>query len=196
MDRRSLSDPEAWVDQHGDYLYRYAMLRVQSRVVAEDLVQETFLAALTAQKRFAGQSSERSWMVGILKHKIIDRCRKEIREKSAEDPLFVDGTEDEASFDEAGHWKLDQTAPLDWPDHPGAVLERKQFWSSLQRCVGLLPPTMAQVFTLREVDEVESEAICDMLKISSSNLWVLLHRARKHLRQCLEGHFFGHREAH
>jgi RNA polymerase sigma-70 factor (ECF subfamily) len=196
MDRRSLSDPEAWVDQHGDYLYRYAMLRVQSRVVAEDLVQETFLAALTAQKRFAGQSSERSWMVGILKHKIIDRFRKEIREKPAEDPLFVDGTEDEASFDAAGHWKLDQTAPLDWPDHPGAVLERKQFWSSLQRCVGLLPPTMAQVFTLREVDEVESEAICDMLKISSSNLWVLLHRARKHLRQCLEGHFFGHREAH
>jgi RNA polymerase sigma-70 factor (ECF subfamily) len=196
MDRQSLSDPEAWVDQHGDYLFRCAMLRVQDRAVAEDLVQETFLAALTAQERFAGQSSERSWMVGILKHKIIDRFRKDVRERPADDPMFVDQAEDDASFDEGGHWKLDQTAPLDWPDHPGAVLERKQFWSSLQRCVGTLPPTMAQVFTLREVDEVESGTICAMLKISTSNLWVLLHRARKHLRQCLEGHFFGHREAH
>lgn len=195
MESRSLSDPEAWVDRHGDYLFRCAMLRVQDRVLAEDLVQETFLAALTAKERFAGQSSERSWMVGILKHKIIDRFRKEIRERPADDPVVIDHTGDDV-FDEAGHWKLDQTAPLDWPDHPGAVLERKQFWASLQHCIGALPPTMAQVFTLREVDEVESGVICDRLKISSSNLWVLLHRARKHLRQCLEGHFFGHREAH
>lgn len=136
-------------------------------------------------------------MIGILKHKIVDRFRKDVREQPAEDPTGIEEMlEDDGSFDEGGHWKLDQTAPMDWPDHPGSVLERKQFWEALQRCVGKLPPKMAQVFTLREVDEVESDAICGLLNISSSNLWVLLHRARKHLRQCLEANFFGHREAH
>lgn len=197
MADRPLSDPEEWVEQHGDYLFRCALLRVRDRVVAEDLVQETFLAALQARDRFAGQSSERSWMVGILKHKIVDRFRKDIRERPAEDQAALEqGPEDDGSFDGDGHWKLDQTVPMDWPDHPGRVLERKQFWEALGRCVGKLPPNMAQVFTLREVDEVESDAICEMLNISSSNLWVLLHRARKHLRQCLEANFFGHREAH
>lgn len=197
MDDRSLSDPQLWVEQYGDYLFRCALLRVRDRVVAEDLVQETFLAALQAQDRFAGQSSERSWMVGILKHKIVDRFRKDIREQPAEDPAGLEERlEDDGSFDDDGHWKLDQTAPMDWPDHPGSVLERKQFWEALQRCVGKLPPKMAKVFTLREVDEVESDTICEMLNVSTSNLWVLLHRARKQLRQCLEINFFGHREAH
>lgn len=197
MGDRSLSDPQEWVEQHGDYLFRCALLRVRSREVAEDLVQETFLAALTARDRFAGHSSERSWMVGILKHKIIDRFRRDIREQPADDHAELEERpDDDRSFDEGGHWKLDQTAPMDWPDHPGSVLERKQFWEALQRCVGKLPPKMAQVFTLREVDEVESDVICGMLNLSASNLWVLLHRARKHLRQCLEANFFGHREAH
>ena len=193
----SLSDPEKWVEEHGDYLFRCALLRVRDQVVAEDLVQETLLAALQARERFSGQSSERSWMVGILKHKIIDRFRKDVREQPAEDPDGMTAiTDDGEAFDKDGHWKLDQTAPMDWPDHPGAVLERKQFWESLRRCLGKLPPNMAQVFTLRELDELDSDAICTMLRISSSNLWVLLHRARKQLRQCLEVNFFGHREAH
>jgi len=193
----SLSDPEKWVEEHGDYLFRCALLRVRDQVIAEDLVQETLLAALQARERFAGQSSERSWMIGILKHKIIDRFRKDIREQPAADPeQMTEIPEDDEAFDKDGHWRLDQTAPMDWPDHPGAVLERKQFWESLRRCLTKLPPNMAQVFTLRELDELESDAICAMLHISSSNLWVLLHRARKQLRLCLEVNFFGHREAH
>lgn len=193
----SLSDPEKWVEEHGDYLFRCALLRVRDRVIAEDLVQETLLAALQARERFSGDSSERSWMIGILKHKIIDRFRKDIREHPAEDPEgMTDIFADDDTFDKDGHWRLDQTAPMDWPDHPGAVLERKQFWESLRRCVSKLPQNMAQVFTLRELDELESDAICAMLHISSSNLWVLLHRARKQLRLCLEVNFFGHREAH
>jgi RNA polymerase sigma-70 factor (ECF subfamily) len=195
MGERSLSDPEVWVTLYGDYLFRFALNRVRDRPAAEDLVQETFIAALAARERFAGQSSERSWLVGILKHKIVDRFRKDIREQPVDDPaggIF----DDEAAFDQDGHWKLDQTAPLDWPDHPGLALERKQFWEVLSRCLGKLPPKMAQVFTLRELDEVESETVCAMLNISSSNLWVQLHRARKHLRQCLEADFFGRREAH
>lgn len=197
MDDRSLSDPQFWVEQHGDYLFRCALLRVRDKEVAEDLVQETFLAALQAKDRFAGQSSVRSWMVGILKHKAVDRFRKDIREQSVEGLDQVgERLEDDGTFDERGHWKLDQTAPMDWPDNPGGSIERKQFWDKLKQCVGKLPPKMAQVFTLREVDEVESEEICKMLNLSSSNLWVLLHRARKHLRQCLEMNYFGHREAH
>jgi RNA polymerase sigma-70 factor, ECF subfamily len=193
----SLSDPEKWVEEHGDYLFRCALLRVRDQVIAEDLVQETLLAALQARERFAGQSSERTWMIGILKHKIIDRFRKDVREQPAEDPQrMTEIPEEDETFDKDGHWRLDQTAPMDWPDHPGAVLERKQFWESLRRCLTTLPPNMAQVFTLRELDELESDAICTTLHISSSNLWVLLHRARKQLRQCLEVNFFGHRKAH
>ena len=193
----SVSDPEKWVEEHGDYLFRCALLRVRDRVTAEDLVQETLLAALQARERFSGISSERSWMIGILKHKIIDRFRKDIREHPAEDPeRMTDIPEDDDTFDKDGHWRLDQTAPMDWPDHPGAVLERKQFWESLRRCLSKLPSNMAQVFTLRELDELETDAICTMLHISSSNLWVLLHRARKQLRQCLEVNFFGHRKAY
>lgn len=193
----SSSDPEKWVEEHGDYLFRCALLRVRDQVIAEDLVQETLLAALQARERFQGESSERSWMVGILKHKIIDRFRKDIREHPVEDPEEMTALPDEhETFDADGHWRLDRTAPMDWPDHPGAVLERKQFWESLRGCLGKLPPKMAQVFTLRELDELESDAICSMLHISSSNLCVLIHRARKQLRQCLEVNFFGHREAH
>ncbi|BCA53827.1 RNA polymerase, sigma-24 subunit, ECF subfamily [Nitrospira sp. KM1] len=197
MDEGLQSDPQLWVEQYGDYLFRCALLRVRDRAVAEDLVQETFLAALQSRDRFAGQSSERNWMIGILKHKIVDRFRKDVREQPAEDlNEFVRSGEDGGSFDQHGHWRLDQTAPMDWPDHPGNILERKQFWSSLEHCVAGLPPKMAQVFTLREVDEIESDVVCRMLNVSASNLWVLLHRARKQLRQCLEINFFGRREVH
>ena len=168
------------------------MLRVRDRELAEEVVQDTFLAALQARGRFAGQSSERSWLVGIMKHKIVDQFRKSCREQPVDDPDAL-GHEmnNDGTFDEGGHWKLGQTAPLDWPDNPAGILERKQFWDILKRCLGELPPKMAQVFSLREVDELSTEEICEAMQISSANLWVLLHRARKHLRQCLEVHQFG-----
>lgn len=192
----TLSNPEGWPDLYGDFLYRFALLRVREASVAEEMVQETFLAALQAQGRFAGQSTERSWLVGIMKHKIVDHFRKVTREIPTDDidRLWTGETSD-GTFDQDGHWKLDQTAPLDWPDNPGGVLEKKQFWDVLKRCLGELPPRMAQVFSLREVDDVSTEDICTMLKITPNNLWVLLHRARKHLRGCLEMHHFGLRAA-
>lgn len=196
MDSRTLSDPHTWADQHGDYLFRCALLRVRDRGLAEEIVQETFLAALQARGRFAGQSSERSWLVGIMKHKIVDQFRKSCREQPADDPDRIGEEMDaDGTFDEGGHWKLDQTAPLDWPDNPAGILERKQFWDILKRCLGELPPKMAQVFSLREVDELSTEEICEAMQISSANLWVLLHRARKHLRQCLETNQFGRSSA-
>jgi RNA polymerase sigma-70 factor (ECF subfamily) len=191
MDERSLSDPQTWTDQHGDYLYRGALVRVRDTGLAEEIVQETFLAALQARRTFAGQSSERSWLVGIMKHKIVDHYRKRRRESLREDlDGVVDGLEGEGEFDEGGHWKLDRTSPMDWPENPGGVLERKQFWDVLKRCLAELPPRMAQVFLFREVDEVSSKEICETLNITPANLWVLLHRARKHLRRCLEVHHF------
>ncbi|MEW6542242.1 MAG: sigma-70 family RNA polymerase sigma factor [Nitrospirota bacterium] len=192
MGDRSLTDPMTWVDQHGDYLFRFALLRIRDRGVAEEIVQETFLAALQARERFAGQSSERSWLVGIMKHKILDHFRKGGREQpGVEGDVAGNELERDDAFDERGHWKLDRAAPRDWPDDPGGLLERKQFWEVLTRCLGKLPPRMAQVFSLREIDEVTSDEICASLNITPSNLWVLLHRARKHLRQCLETHLFG-----
>jgi len=196
MAPEALSDPQGWLDLHGDYLYRFALLRTREASIAEEMVQETFLAALQARGRFAGQSTERSWLVGILKHKIVDHFRKVAREIPTDDiERLCAGEDADGPFDQDGHWKLDQTAPLDWPDHPGAAVERKQFWDVLKRCLGELPPRMAQAFTLCEVDEVSTEDICEMLKMTPNNLWVVLHRARKHLRGCLEVHHFGLRVA-
>lgn len=190
MDDRVVSDPQTWVDRHGDYLFRCALLRVRDHEVAEELVQETFLAALQAKDRFAGQSSERTWMVGILQHKIIDRFRQQTRERPAEDPERLgEEFEDAGRFDEAGHWKTDAHGPQDWAN-PTAALEQRQFWDVLRRCLSELPPRMAQAYALREVDEMTSEEVCETMQLTRSNLWVILHRVRKHLRQCLEQHHF------
>ncbi len=191
MAPEALSDPQDWPDLHGNYLYRFALLRTREASIAEEMVQETFLAALQARDRFAGQSTERSWLVGIMKHKIADYFRKVTREIPTEN---IDGAglgEDvDPAFDQKGHWKIGAGDPLGWPDSPESTLEQKQFWDVLKRCLGELPPRMAQVFSLREMDEISTDEICEMLKITPNNLWVLLHRSRKHLRRCLEAHHF------
>lgn len=190
-DDRVLSDPETWPDRHGDYLFRCALLRVRDKALAEEIVQETFLAALKARGRFAGQSSERSWLIGIMKHKVVDQFRKTVRETPTEDLDWVGlDREPEGDFDEHGHWRLDGNVPRAWPGSPSLDLERRQFWETLQGCLGRLPPRMAQVFTLREVDELSADEVCATMQITPANLWVLLHRARRHLRRCLELHHF------
>ncbi|MBI3804413.1 MAG: sigma-70 family RNA polymerase sigma factor [Nitrospirae bacterium] len=186
----SSSDPEKWVDLHGNILYRFALLRLRDPKLAEDVVQETLLSALQARDRFLGESSERSWLIGILKHKIIDHFRKSSREMPIEDATQFEA-EMEGVFDEQGHWKRDETGPAEWAADPGVLFERKEFWVALDGCLSKLPARMAHVFSLREIDDISSAQICDTLKISTSNLWVLLHRARMQLRKCLEVHFFG-----
>ena len=184
------SDPEKWVDLHGNALYRFALLRLRDPKLAEDAVQETLLAALQARDRFSGASSERSWLIGILKHKVIDAFRKISRESQIEDAAQFED-EMEGVFDENGHWKRDETGPAEWNADPDRLLERKEFWVALDRCLSKLPARMAHVFSLREIDDVSSEEVCAALNISASNLWVLMHRARMQLRKCLEVHFFG-----
>jgi RNA polymerase sigma-70 factor (ECF subfamily) len=179
-----------WIDEHGDYLYRLALVRVRDSTVAEDLVQETFLAALQGTHRESGPTAERRWMVGIIKHKIVDYFRRIVREPLREgDPSDIPSGDDDFVAD--GHWKPEAGAGSSWPENPDGLLERKQFWDALTTCLDKLPSRTAQVFTLREVDEMETDEICRLLHLTQTNLGVMLHRARKQLRNCLSVRYFG-----
>jgi RNA polymerase sigma-70 factor (ECF subfamily) len=184
-------NPERWVEDYGNYLYAFALMRVRDPVKAEDFVQETFLAALKAN--FAGKSSEKSWLVGILKNKIFDYYRKIGRETSFTDLQFY-RDEEAKSFQQGGNnsW-VEEFGPKEWLE-PGADLDRAEFWAVFQQCAGKLPKAVAQVFIMREVDDVDSPAICEALNISPNNLWVMLHRARMALRKCLEINWFGRKK--
>jgi RNA polymerase sigma-70 factor (TIGR02943 family) len=177
-----------WVEEHGDCLYRYALTRVRKPEVAEDLVQETFLAAVRAYDKFGGRSSVRSWLCGILKHKIIDHYRKAGRETSFTDLEFLS---DELSekFVPQGFWRH-EIGPADWHSDASEVMEQSEFWQTMQRCLAKLPARIANVFSMREMEDIPSKEICALLSISESNLWVMLHRARMALRECLELNWF------
>jgi len=182
------SDAGAWLDKHGDALFRYAMFRVRDSFVAEDLVQETLLAALKGYDKFQRRGSERTWLIGVLKHKIVDHFRRSQREAQLDvfDDWFVESEFFEAS---AGDWNAER-APADWLTSQNQLVERISFWKALNNCLAHMPARAASVFTLREFDGLQSDAICDMLGITVNNLWVLLHRARMHLRNCLEMNWF------
>lgn len=176
------------IESHRPYLLRYALIQLRSPEQAEDVVQETLLAALEGRSRFAGGSSLKTWLTGILKHKVLDQ----IRRKSREQPL-ASGEEDEAAAVEAlfkadGHW---QHFPSSWGDPEGA-LDNRQFWEIFELCSRNMPERTARVFMLREVMELSTEEICQECAITPTNLWVILHRARLILRECLEVKWFGH----
>jgi RNA polymerase sigma-70 factor (ECF subfamily) len=191
----ALSDPERWVDDHGDYLFKFALSRLRDPLKAEDMVQETFLAALKGAKSFAGRSAEKSWLVGILKNKIFDYYRKASRETSFADLEFYSDEERER-FNAEGPFKdgwIHDLGPQEW-SCPGASLDQEVFWKAFYECASKLPRNVATVFTLREVDGLDSKEICALLNISESNLWVMLHRARMALRRCLETNWFAKQE--
>ena len=164
------------------YLLRYATLQLRDAHAAEDAVQETLLAALAGEAGFAGRSNLRTWLTGILKHKIVDTIRRDGRES----PLASED-EFEALFDERGHWI---EMPLAWPD-PDASLTQKQFFAALEECLAKLPAKTSQAFMMREHMGFETGDICKELAITPTHCWVLLHRARLALRLCLEGNWFG-----
>ena len=174
-------EPAAWVDQHGDYLYRYAVSRLRDGNAADEVVQEAFLSALRHMKQYAGTGSERAWLLGILKRKIIDYVRHRSRTSNLTEGDANDLSE--VLFDHKGNWKREAyTAsyqPLD-------SLERQEFWRILRRCLDTLPSRQADVFVLREMDDQSTEEICKELEISASNLWVLLYRARLRLAKCMK----------
>jgi len=181
-------DPAHWLDQYGDYLYRYALMRVRDAAVAEDLVQETLLAAIGSSH--AGRSSERTWLVGIMKHKVVDYFRRVWRMTQFQ--LTADDEESE-SFENSGpwrgHWREDQ-APLSWSLDAITVLESREFWEAFHRCLAQLPQQIAIAFTLREIDGLSADEICEILQITPNNLFVILHRGRAKLRHLLETEWF------
>ncbi len=179
-------DPETWVEEYGDSLYYFALSRVLDSSIAEDLVQETFLGALTAKKSFESRSSEKTWLTGILKHKIIDHFRKQQKEQPYDDmESLKDATDD--LFDEKGKWKI---KPVKWPKDVHHLYEQQEFMQILRQCLSTLSPKAANVFVLREMDGESTDDICKILNVSATNCWVLLHRARMFLRRCLEKNWF------
>lgn len=178
---------ETLLTEHGDYLYRFALARLRDPHLAEDAVQETLLAVLQGSG-FSGRSATRTWLTGILKHKIVDQFRRAQREAPLEGPdqPGEEGPGMDALF-ERGRWV---EPPRSWGD-PGSLLQQDQFLSVLQQCLDRLPPAQARIFLLREVEESDNEDICKELDITPTNAWVMLYRARMGLRQCLEIHWLG-----
>jgi RNA polymerase sigma-70 factor (ECF subfamily) len=183
----SSSDPANWVDLYGDVLFRYALVRMRDSVLAEDVVQETLLAALQNRKTFESRSTERTWLVGILKHKIIDYFRKAVREE----PINDDESQlniGERDFKQNGRWRI---GPAPWKMDSTAILEQNEFWGILRQCLSGLPSRLANAFMLKELEELSSKDVCKVCNISPTNLWVMLHRVRHRLRECLEVNWFG-----
>jgi RNA polymerase sigma-70 factor (ECF subfamily) len=163
-------------------------VRVRKPEIAEDLVQETFLAAVRGYEKFGGRSSEQSWLVGILKNKVVDHFRKLGRESSFTDIEFL-WDEFSEKFMSVGFWNHDK-GPHEWKPEPDEVMHRTEFWQVMRDCLSKLPQKIPDVFTMREMDDVPSKEICSILSITDSNLWVMLHRGRMALRECLEMNWF------
>ncbi|MEJ2640423.1 MAG: sigma-70 family RNA polymerase sigma factor [Desulfosarcinaceae bacterium] len=176
-------DADQWVDAYGDALYRFALQRVKQIEVAEDLVQETFLAAVQSRDRFKGQSTEKTWLFSILKHKLIDFYRKQ-KIRSGSELLTADEEAVDRMFKANGQW---QAAPAHWDHNPGKSHEVKEFLDAFYHCLGELPERNARVFAYREIDGLGTTEICERLEITAANCWVILYRARMLLRSCLEG---------
>ena len=165
--------------QRGVYNIIYQMIK--NREETEDLVQETLLAAIRAKESFAGRSTVRTWLFGILKHKIIDHIRKISRERPQEDIESFRNLSGDI-FDEQGGWKA---GPAEWTTDPALLFQQKEFWEMLQNCLTELPFRLQQAFTLRELDGLRAEEVRKILQVSATNGGVMLHRARMRLRDCL-----------
>jgi RNA polymerase sigma-70 factor (ECF subfamily) len=184
--RTPATDPSEWVQRYGELLFGYAMVRVNRREAAEDLVQETLLAGLSAREQFEGESSEQTWLVGILRRKIADYFRKRSRERVfALDESAEFRVSDE--FDQRGHWSY---RPARWPNNPARTLEDREFWAVFEDCLSKLPPALGEPFRFREFERLGAEEVCNVLGINATNLRVRLYRARTLLRRCLELHWF------
>lgn len=177
--------PEKWVDLHADYMYSYTRSRISDDEMAKDLVQETFLSALKAMSNFKGKSNERTWLISILKRKVVDYYRKinSNKGKSEVRMSFYDEGENK------GKW-LEECVPQVWENEAERSLESAELKNVLDLCIDYLPEKYAIIFKMRTLQNIDTNEICKELNISSSNLWVIIHRARTQLRKCLEDNWF------
>ena len=184
MAKIGVLDPRKWVSLYADYLYSYAVARLDDEEQAKDLVQETFLAALEGTGQFKGKSSERTWLTAILKHKIIDVYRK--RSSGLRVVEEVEREPEQEFFEsDNGHWK-DAYNPRPWGVEDRDPLANKELKAILKGCLQKLPALWFSVFTMKHMDESATELICDQLKLTPSNFWVIMHRAKLNLRACIQ----------
>lgn len=175
-------NPEEWVEQYGDYLYRFALLRLKDPASAEDAVQETFLAAIQGLDRFDGRMDIKFWLKGILRHKIVDHIRRAVREQPTEevnDPELLDSMLFKLSGIPTMH-------PDPWRFDPHRAFESNEFWAIFQNCMAGLNGKLQQAFTLKMLEGLSTEEVCKVLDVEPNNLWVIMHRARGQLKACLE----------
>ena len=184
MNRETINSQQ-WVERYGDGMFRFAMLRVNDDVHADDIVQNTFLAALKAKDSFAGHSSEKTWLFGILKNKIMDHYREKKKNQKYGLSLEDDRDPCESDFDGRGHWRA---LPFHWGIDPEKAVVDKELLQNLLGCMNTLSPKFRQLYVLREIEGYDSETLCSELDITPNNLWVMLHRARNLLKKCMEVH--------
>jgi RNA polymerase sigma-70 factor (ECF subfamily) len=183
-DKHTLN-PEKWVPLHADYLFNYAISRINDHDTAKDMVQETFLAGLKAQNNFQGKASERTWLISILKRKIIDHYRKINSAKGKAEikmNFYSDGERE-------GEW-IEERVPSSWTSDIDKDIENEELSVVLDMCIGYLPDKYEVVFRLKTIQKFDTEEICKELNITASNLWVIIHRARTQLRRCMEDNWF------
>lgn len=189
----STVNPAKWIEAYADYLFNYAFARVHKKELAEDLVQDTFVSAIKAQSSFQQKSTERTWLTSILKNKIIDHYKK----RSTQRELSV-GTKDndaeletffEAEGSMKGRWKV-SARPEIWNTEYQTPVEKDEFYTILNNCLDKLPKQWAAIFTLKNMEDFDAKEICKELNISSSNYWVLMHRAKLQLRACMGKNWF------
>lgn len=182
-------DPSTWVDEHGDYLFRYAFSRLRDANAAEEVVQETFLAGIRFLDRYNGRGAERAWLLGILKRKLVDHVR--MRARFARDGVSHDGSDPTSQlFDAQGSWKKG-AFPSELPER---AMESKELWDIVRNCLDHLPTGQADVFVLSVMEDMDTDQICRELEITPSNLWVRLHRARLGLARCVGARWFEKQE--
>lgn len=180
-----LLNPNKWIDRYADYLFNYTISRVNNKEMAQDLVQDTFLAALKSMKNFKGEASERTWLISILKRKIIDHYRKINSKKGKAEVriIYNNATETE------GDWLEEQVAdPFDKTAED--TIQNEELGNAIFDCLSKLPKKQAEVFKMKTIEGLETETICNELNITASNLWVIIHRARTAMAACLEDNWF------
>ena len=174
------------VEKQRPYLVRYATLQLRDPDTVQDVVQETLLAALAGEASFGGRSNLRTWLTGILKHKVVDAIRRQSRETAISGDAEGDASEFDRLFERNGHWVEHAAA---W-NNPDASLEQQQFFAALEECLAKLPAKTARVFMMREHLGAETGEICKELAMTPTHCWVLLYRARMALQQCLNTNWF------
>ncbi len=183
-----MTDPKTWIDAYGDRLFRYAISRVRDPRAAEDLVQETFVQALKSKEKFRGESSELTWLTGILRFKIFEHLRAKAKEAPIGGAGDDEGAEDEL-FENGRHWKS-ANAPREWGGEPQKLAETAEFSDALRKCLDALTPAVASAFVLREMEGVGHREAAEALGVPPGRFAVLLYRARIRLRRCLERGLF------